>query len=92
MKQRKKRWLKVLLMLLLIAIMADMTVRLILLKEEKTPSRCLAIPTQYVLEHPECADKLLQAANINNVHIVQAGTFEPRRFLEMNLSGPNISD
>ena len=79
MKQRKRKWLKVLLVLLLIAVLADITVRLMLLKEEKTPPPCLAIPTQYVLEYPECANKLLLAANITNVRIVPAGTLESRR-------------
>ena len=82
MKQKKDKWLKVLLVFLLIAVMADITARLLLLAEEKVPSRCLAIPTQYVLEYPECVDKLLQAANITNVHIVPSGTLESRRFRE----------
>ena len=82
MKQKKDKWLKVLLVFLLIAVMADITARLLLLAEEKAPSRCLAIPTQYVLEYPECADKLLQAANITNVHIVSSGTLESQRLRE----------
>ena len=82
MKQKKNKWLKVLLVLLLIAVMADVTARLLLLAEEKAPSRCLAIPTHYVLEYPECVDKLLQAANITNVQIVPTGSLESWRFRE----------
>ena len=82
MKQKKGRWLKVLIVLLLIAVVADVTARILLLAEEKAASRCLAIPTHYVLEYPECADKLLQAANITNVHIVSSGTLESQRLRE----------
>ena len=91
MKQRKERWLKVLLVLLLIAIMADVTIRL-LLAEEKTPSRCLAIPTRFILEYPECAQRLVEAANVTNVRIVATDTFESRRLRELNLSKLNLSD
>ena len=79
MKQRKKKWLKVLLILLLIAVMADVTTRLLLLAEEKEPSRCLAIPTRFILEYPECAQRLVEAANLTNIRIVPPGTLEARR-------------
>ena len=92
MKQSKKRWLKVLLVLLLIAVMADVTVRLLLMAEEKVPSRCLAIPTRFILEYPECAQRLVEAANVTNVRIVATDTFESRRLRELNLSKLNLSD
>jgi hypothetical protein len=74
MKQSKKRWLKVLLVLLLIAVMADVTVRLLLMAEEKVPSRCLAIPTRFILKHPECAQRLVEASNVTNVRILSKGS------------------
>ena len=86
MKQMEKKWLKVLLVLLLIAAMADVMIRLLLLAEEKKPSRCLAIPTRFILEYPECADKLLQAMNVTNVHIVPAGTLISRRLRKLNFT------
>ena len=86
MKQREKKWLKVLLVLLLIVVVADVTARLLLLAEEKAPSRCLAIPTRYVLKYPECADKLLQAMNITNVHIVPAETLISRKLRKLNFT------
>jgi len=30
----------------------------------------LLVPKSFILEHPECAEKLLQAADITNVHII----------------------
>ena len=82
MKEKKNKWLKVLLVLLLIAVMVDVTARLLLLAKEKAPSRCLAIPTRFILEYPECAQRLVEAANVTNVRIVSSGTLESRRFRE----------
>ena len=92
MKQKKNRWLKFLLVLLLIAIMADVTTRLFLPAKEKVASRCLAIPTRFILEYPECAQRLVEAANVTNVRIVATDTFESRRLRELNLSKLNLSD
>jgi hypothetical protein len=33
---------------------------------------CAALPVRFVHEEPACADKLLRAMNISNVHITQA--------------------
>ena len=74
MKKRKRRWLKVLLVLLLIVVMSDLTVRLMLLKVEKTSSQCLMIPTRFVQDYPECAQRLIEVANVTNVRIVANGT------------------
>lgn len=31
---------------------------------------CAAIPTRYILQEPECANKLLRAMNVTNVRVV----------------------
>jgi hypothetical protein len=39
----------------------------------KQPSLpCGAIPTRFVMEEPECADRLLRSMNVTNVHILPA--------------------
>ena len=30
---------------------------------------CAAIPTRFVVEHPDCADKLLRSMNVTNVRV-----------------------
>ena len=46
--------------------------------QSDAPSRqslpCGAIPTQFVMDDPECADRLLKSMNITNVHILSRGT------------------
>ena len=37
-------------------------------KRESLP--CQAVPIQFVIEEPECADKLLRSMNVTNVHIL----------------------
>ena len=39
------------------------------------PLPCKAVPVQFVIEEPYCADKLLRSMNITNVHIVPAEDF-----------------
>ena len=31
---------------------------------------CAAVPTKYIYEEPECADKLLKAMNVTNVRVL----------------------
>lgn len=38
---------------------------------------CRALPAQFVIEEPDCADKLLRLMNIANVNILPAEDFEP---------------
>jgi hypothetical protein len=35
---------------------------------------CAALPTRFVLESPECAQKLLEAMNVTNVRVHEANT------------------
>ena len=39
------------------------------LQHESLP--CKAVPVEFVIEEPECADKLLTSMNITNVRIMQ---------------------
>ena len=40
----------------------------------REPLPCRAVPTRFVMEEPECANKLLRSMNITNVHIIPAAT------------------
>ena len=37
---------------------------------QREPLPCKAIPVQFVIEEPVCADKLLRTMNVTNVHIL----------------------
>ena len=41
---------------------------------------CAALPTRFVLESPECAQKLLDAMNVSNVRVVSRSTDTTPRF------------
>ena len=64
-------WFVLLLVLILIGIMIDIGITF--KTKPSAPARpllpCQAIPIRYVMEYPECADKLLQAMNVTNVRI-----------------------
>ena len=62
----------VLLILILMGVAANIitTIRTVPCTSVKQSLPCTAIPTQYVLEYPECADKLLRAMNVTNVRIL----------------------
>lgn len=66
MNETKSRWVMVLLVLLLAALIANAA---IMLKSVRSRP-CLAIPTRFVLEYPDCAEKLVQVANVSGVRIV----------------------
>ena len=38
---------------------------------------CQAIPTRFVMEEPECVNKLLRSMNVTNVHVMPRGTTYP---------------
>jgi len=40
----------------------------------REPLPCRAVPTRFVMEEPECANKLLRSMNITNVRILPAAT------------------
>ncbi len=38
--------------------------------DKRSDLPCAALPTRFVLEEPECADKLLRAMNVTNVRVL----------------------
>ncbi|RKY03788.1 MAG: hypothetical protein DRP56_10820 [Planctomycetota bacterium] len=82
MKKNKAKWIVILLVLVL---MVDIVVRLSVPTNPKQPSQCLAIPMKFAMEYPDCANKLIQAVNLTNIHIVPPGTLEARRYNQSKL-------
>lgn len=76
MRGKKTRWVLILLTLILIAVIADVAVRLSVPRKSQLPSDCLVIPTKFLLDYPDCAQKLIKAANITNIHIIAPDTLE----------------
>ena len=85
MKEKKVKWVIILLVLILIAIVADTTVRLSVPAKPKKSSRWLAIPIKFAMENPDCTNKLIKAANLTNIRIVPSGTLEARRYNQSKL-------
>ena len=67
MKDLYKMWIIGLFVLLLTLVVVDITLRIIQQRNEKP---CLAIPTKFILQEPECVEKLIQAANVSNVRVI----------------------
>lgn len=74
MKDLYGRWAMGLLILLLVLVAVDIYLR-VMQQPDQRP--CLAIPTKFVLHEPECAEKLLRAANVSNVRIVSIAPLWP---------------
>ena len=91
MKEKKAKWIAILLVAVLVAVVADITVRLSTPDKSKQPSKCLTIPVKYAMEYPNCTNNLLKAANLTNVHIVPPGTLEARRLRQSELYNSNFS-
>ena len=85
MKEKNIKWITVLLMLVLVAIVADIAIRLTCSYQSKDASRHLVIPVEFIYEYPDCANKLIEAANLTNVHMVPPGTLEARRYNQSRL-------
>lgn len=79
MKHKNWKWSMLLIVLILVGLSIDiaMTARLngklntaaLCVKKKFLP--CAAIPTRYVIQEPECADKLLRTMNVTNVRILE---------------------
>jgi hypothetical protein len=70
--------------LVLLIINVVMTAKLLMNMQESSPDSgqrdalpCRALPAQFVIEEPDCADKLLKFMNITNVHILPAEDSDP---------------
>ena len=81
MKQKGFVLITVLLVLILIGIVVDIVIthRAISTMPARSSLPCQAIPLRYISEYPDCADKLLQALNITNVHIASPETYDSQR-------------
>ena len=86
MKKNNAKWVTILLVVVLIAIAADIAVHLSEPEKTKQPSQCLEIPIKFAMEYPNCANKLLKAANLTNIRIVPPGTLEARRYNQSTLN------
>ena len=72
------RWPRLWIVLILMVLIVDivLTVRLsrdvkstiVEIRSQKSLP-CAAIPTKYILQEPECADKLLRVMNVTNVRV-----------------------
>lgn len=77
-----------LLMLIALIVNAAMLMRIhheVARLEDRPPNRgslpCAALPTRFVLDSPECAQKLLDAMNVTNVRVHSANA-TPRHVIE----------
>ena len=68
----KRETLAIVLLWIVLAALAANIVMTLKFRSELTskPSLpCAAIPTQFVMEHPDCADKLLRSMNVTKLQI-----------------------
>ena len=79
MKEKKAKWVAILLVVVLIAVVADIAVRLLVPAKSEPSLQYSKMLIKVGMEDPDCANKLLKAANLTNVRIVQAGTLNARR-------------
>ena len=78
-ERHNSRWIKLgivlILMVLIVQIVltvklsADVKSTIVEMRSQKSLP-CAAIPTKYILQEPECADKLLRVMNVTNVRVV----------------------
>jgi len=73
MKSLYRKWVIGPLILLLVLVAVDIHFRVM---QQPNQRPCLAIPTKFILQEPECAGKLLRAANISNVRILLPGALD----------------
>ena len=85
MNEKRIRLIVILLIVILIAVVADITIRVLPSAKPKQQSRCLAVPTRFIMEYPDCANKLVQAANLTNIRIVSPGTLWARGYNQSKL-------
>jgi len=87
MKSCYAKSLVVLMVLLLALVVIDTSLKL-----NTDDGPCLAIPTRFILEEPECAEKLVRAANVTNVKILSQATVESRPEKEAGSSSENLPE
>lgn len=75
---RRSGWLTLfLLVLITVLLVANLAMTVVHWKQGKsaTPAvtrslPCEAVPVRFILDEPECADKLLRAMNVTNVRVI----------------------
>ena len=75
----KKATLTIVLLWIVLAAVAANTVMTLKPKSSQSCNAslpCAAIPTRFVMEHPDCADKLIRSMNVTNVRVRSAGQRE----------------
>ena len=90
MKEKNVKWIIVLFMLVLVAIAADIAIRLNW--SHQSNSQQLVIPVEFMYKYPDCANKLIEAANLTNVHMVPPGTLEQKRLKQSSFYNRNLSE
>jgi len=96
---RRPHWLVVILLVLIaVLLVANLVMMGFLLKQGKAVSTrtrrslpCESVPVRFVLDEPECADKLLRAMNVTNVRILPRGSLLPGTGEEVAGIGANSS-
>lgn len=79
MKKKKIKWIVILLVMVLVAVVADIAVRLSIPAKSEPSLQYSKILIKIGMEDPDCANKLLKAANLTNIRIVPPGTLTSRR-------------
>ena len=92
MKDKKVKWVVILLVVVLIVIVADIAVRFSVPAKPKQPSRGLIIPMNFAMETPDCMNELFKVANLTNIRIVPQGTLEARRLSQSKFYNSNFSE
>lgn len=90
MNEERTRLVVILLIVILLAVVADITIRVLPSAKAKQQSRCLVVPTSFIMEYPDCTNKLIQAANLTNIRIVPPGTLDLRRLKQSVLYNSNF--
>ena len=79
MKEKKAKWVAILLVVVLIAVVADIAVRLSVPEKPESSLQYSKMLIKIGMEDLDCANKLLKAANLTNIRIVPPGTLEAQR-------------
>lgn len=79
MKENSAKWVVILLVLTLTAVVADIAIRLSMPANPEPSLQYSKVLMKVGMEDPDCANKLLKATNLTNVRIVPVGTLNARR-------------
>jgi hypothetical protein len=77
----QQKWIIALLIVIVILLVVNIFVTLKSFTSRR-PKADFNMPVKFAVEHPECANKLLEAMNITNVRIVPADAADSSRYKE----------